>query len=227
MEKIRVLLVDDHTLFREGMKALLSRQEFIEIIGEAGSGAEGIKKTLELDPDVVLMDLNMPDITGVEALKKILEAKPHMRVLILTVSEDDEDLFNAVRAGAMGYLLKNVESERLISSVQQVAQGEATVSGALTDKIFSEFRAMSSGSRLKDRASPGDILSKREKEILIHISKGESNKEIAHSLFIAESTVKIHVQNILRKLNLNSRVQAAVYAVEQGLASPEDSSSSS
>ena len=220
MERIRVLLVDDHTLFREGMKALLDRQDSFEIVGEAGSGSEGVTKALELTPDVILMDLNMPDMTGLEALKEILSKRPDAKVLILTVSEDDEDLFNAVRAGAMGYLLKNVESERLVSSVRQVARGEATVSGALTDKIFSEFRAMSTERGMQPVATPKDLLSKREKEILIHISQGESNKEIAGKLFIAESTVKIHVQSILKKLNLNSRVRAAVYAIEQGLVPP-------
>lgn len=221
MDRIKVLLVDDHTLFRDGMKALLSRQESVEIIGEAGNGADGIKKALELSPDVVLMDLNMPDMTGIEAIRKILEVKPDTKILMLTVSEDDEDLFNAVRAGAMGYLLKNVESERLVSSVQQVARGEATVSAALTDRIFAEFRAMSARAQKSERETQKDLLSNREKEILTHISRGESNKEIANVLCIAESTVKIHVQNILKKLNLTSRVQAAVYAVEQSLVPPK------
>lgn len=219
MDRIKVLLVDDHTLFRDGMKALLGRQESVEIIGEAGCGAEGIKKALELSPDVVLMDMNMPDMTGIEAMRKILEVRPDTKILMLTVSEDDEDLFNAVRAGAMGYLLKNVESERLVSSVQQVARGEATVSAALTDRIFAEFRAMSARTQKSDTQK--DLLSNREKEILAHISRGKSNKEIASVLCIAESTVKIHVQNILKKLNLSSRVQAAVYAVEQSLVSPK------
>ena len=223
MERIKVLLVDDHTLFRDGMKALLSRQESVEIIGEAGNGTEGIKKALELSPDVVLMDLNMPDMTGIEAIRKILEVKPDTKILMLTVSEDDEDLFNAVRAGAMGYLLKNVESERLVSSVQQVARGEATVSAALTDRIFAEFRAMSARAQKNESETQKDLLSNREKEILSHISRGESNKEIANVLCIAESTVKIHVQNILKKLNLTSRVQAAVYAVERSLVSPKKS----
>jgi two-component system nitrate/nitrite response regulator NarL len=223
MERIKVLLVDDHTLFRDGMKALLSRQDSVEIIGEAGNGTEGIKKALELSPDVVLMDLNMPDMTGIEAIRKILEVRPDTKILMLTVSEDDEDLFNAVRAGAMGYLLKNVESERLVSSVQQVARGEATVSAALTDRIFAEFRAMSARAQKNESETRKDLLSTREKEILTHISRGESNKEIANVLCIAESTVKIHVQNILKKLNLTSRVQAAVYAVEKSLVSPRKS----
>jgi two-component system nitrate/nitrite response regulator NarL len=219
MDKTRILIVDDHTLFREGMKALLSRQESVEIIGEASNGKEGIEKAISLSPDVVLMDLNMPDMTGIEAVGHILKVKPDTKILMLTVSEDDEDLFRAVRAGAMGYLLKNVDSERLVSSVHQVARGEATVSAALTDKIFAEFRAMSSRGEEKEASPQKDLLSKRENEILVHVSQGESNKEIANALHIAESTVKIHVQNILRKLKLSSRVQAAVYAVEKNMGS--------
>ncbi len=217
MDKTRILIVDDHTLFREGMKALLSRQESVEIIGEASNGKEGIEKAISLSPDVVLMDLNMPDMTGIEAVGHILKVKPDTKILMLTVSEDDEDLFSAVKAGAMGYLLKNVDAERLVSSVHQVARGEATVSAALTDKIFAEFRAMSSRGEEKEASPQKDLLSKRENEILVHVSQGESNKEIANALHIAESTVKIHVQNILRKLKLSSRVQAAVYAVEKNM----------
>jgi two-component system nitrate/nitrite response regulator NarL len=221
MDKTRILIVDDHTLFREGMKALLSRQESVEIIGEASNGKEGIEKAISLSPDVVLMDLNMPDMTGIEAVGHILKVKPDTKILMLTVSEDDEDLFRAVRAGAMGYLLKNVDSEHLVSSVHQVARGEATVSAALTDKIFAEFRAMSSRGEEKEASPQKDLLSKRENEILVHVSQGESNKEIANALHIAESTVKIHVQNILRKLKLSSRVQAAVYAVEKNMGSKQ------
>lgn len=217
METIRVLIIDDHTLFREGLKALLKRKESVEIIGEAGNGKEGVEKAIELTPDVVLMDLNLPDISGIEAIRLILEKRPETKIVMLTVSEDDEDLFNAVRAGAMGYLLKNVEPDRLVSSVHKVAKGEATVSASLTDRIFAEFRTMSSERQSQPQESPKDLLSNREREILIHISQGESNKEIANLLNIAESTVKIHVQNILKKLNLNSRVQAAVFAIEQGL----------
>ncbi len=219
METIRVIIIDDHTLFREGLKALLERQESIEVIGEAGNGMDGIDMALELMPDVILMDLNMPDISGIEAIKKILKVEPETKIVMLTVSEDDEDLFNAVRAGAMGYLLKNVEPERLTRSVHQVARGEAAVSAVQTDRIFAEFRSMSTDRKKEQKKSTKDLLSKREKEILIHVSQGESNKEIGKLLCIAESTVKIHVQNILKKLNLSSRVQAAVYAVENDMAS--------
>ncbi len=216
MDKIKVLIIDDHTLFREGLKALLNRQESIEVVGEAGTGREGIEKAVSLRPDVILLDIKMPDIGGLETLRRIMDRKPDARVLMLTISENDEDLFDAVRAGARGYLLKNIETDRLVYSIHQVLRGEAAVSGSLTERIFAEFRSMSS--RRYDKQSIREVLSNREREILIHITNGESNKEIANNLNIAESTVKIHVQNILKKLNVTSRVQAAVYAIEQGLA---------
>ena len=216
MGKIKVLIVDDHTLFREGLKSLLERRETLEIIGEAANGEDGVSKAIDLKPDVVLMDLNLPDISGIDAIKMILKSVPGTKIIMLTVSEDDEDLFNAVRAGAMGYLLKNIDPDRLVSSVGQVARGEAAVSASLTDRIFAEFRSMSKNEGAKKTATK-ELLSKREKEILIHVSRGESNKEIGSALSIAESTVKIHVQNVLKKLNLTSRVQAAVYAVEKNL----------
>lgn len=218
MEKIKAIIVDDHTLFREGLKALLKRQDVVEIVGEAGDGVEGVKKALDLKPDVVLMDLNLPGISGIEAIKRIMAERPETRILMLTVSEDDEDLFEAVRAGAMGYLLKNVDPDRLVDSVRQVSRGETTVSAPMADRIFAEFRAMSKDRGKGAEQDKKDSLSKREKEILSCISEGLSNKEIGNMLNIAESTVKIHVQNILKKLNLNSRVQAAVFAVEHDLA---------
>lgn len=220
MERIKVLLIDDHTLFREGLKALLLRQGSIEVVGEAGSGVEGIKKAIELKPDVVLLDLKMPDMTGIEVLRLILERNPDTRVICLTVSQDDEDLFSAVRAGAKGYLLKDIETDCLVASIHQVARGEVALSGSLGERIFSEFRAISSTRRGDDSIKGG--LSSREMEVLLHIARGESNKEIASSLNIAESTVKIHVQNILKKLNVTSRVQAAVYAIGQGLVPAKD-----
>ncbi len=217
MKRIKIFIIDDHTLFREGLKALLTRQEGIDVIGEAGGGIEGVNKVLDLKPDVVLMDIKMPDMTGLDALRLIMESRPETKVIILTVSEDDEDLFAAVRAGAKGYLLKNVEADKLISSIHQVARGEAALSGRLAERIFAEFREMATG--VKVEKPPKDILSNREKEILLHLTNGKSNKEIANILDIAESTVKIHVQNIMRKLNVTSRVQAAVYALEHGLVS--------
>ena len=204
---IRVLLIDDHTLFRSGVKALLSRQSEFEVVGEAADGAEGVKRALALQPDVVLLDLNMPGLSGIEALGLILQDQPALAVVMLTVSEDAEDLTAALQKGARGYLLKNIDAEFLKRAILRAAAGESVMSEAMTTKLMQQFRAGESG-----RLTP------REREILGHLACGESNKEIARDLDLAESTVKIHVQNILKKLNLSSRVQAAVYAVEHGLA---------
>lgn len=215
MKKITLLLIDDHALFREGLRALFSRQDDIEIIGEAGGGKEGIQKAIELMPDVVLMDLKMPDMTGLEALCEIIGKRPQTKVIILTVSEDDEDLFTALRYGACGYLLKTVEVEKLLSCIYEVARGGACLTERLTGKIMKEFREISS--KRADSGSKKEPLTKREMEILLYITRGKSNKEIAAILNIAESTVKIHVQNMLKKLNLTSRVEAAVYAMKHRL----------
>ncbi|MBI4848559.1 MAG: response regulator transcription factor [Nitrospirae bacterium] len=215
VKKITVLLIDDHALFREGLRALLSRQDDIEIVGEAGGGKEGIQKAIELMPDVALMDLKMPDMTGLEALCRIIEKRPQTKVIILTVSEDDEDLFTALRHGACGYLLKTVEVEKLLNSIYEVARGGACLSERLAGKIMKEFREMSSKSAIP--VSKKESLTSREMEILSCITRGKSNKEIATILNIAESTVKIHVQNMLKKLNLASRVEAAVYAMKHKL----------
>jgi two-component system nitrate/nitrite response regulator NarL len=221
MKPIRVLIVDDHTLFRSGIKLLLQRQEGFEVVGEAGDGLEGVKRAKQLAPDVVLLDLHMPGITGREAVKLINEEAPGTRVVMLTVSEDAEDLVDCLRAGAAGYLLKNIETEFLIDAIQRAARGESVMSPQMTGKLVQELR------QPKETAAPAteaerEKLSPREKEIITLLAKGASNKEVARALNVAESTVKIHVQNILKKLNLSSRVQAAVYAVEHGLAQKED-----
>jgi two-component system nitrate/nitrite response regulator NarL len=219
---LRILLVDDHTLFRSGVKALLARQADFEVVGEASDGLEGVKRAKELHPDLVLMDLDMPGISGREALKMLLEELPDMPVLMLTVSEASEDLLGTLQSGAKGYLLKNIDAEYFVDSIRRVARGEAVVAPQMTGKLVAGLKG---GSR-EAPASPADKdkLSAREREILALLARGASNKEIAREFVLAESTVKIHVQNILRKLNLTSRVQAAVYAVESGIAprkSPE------
>ncbi|MHB9118207.1 MAG: response regulator [Burkholderiales bacterium] len=218
---IRVLLVDDHTLFRSGIKSLLSRHEEFEVVGEAGDGLEGIKRAKSLQPDVALLDLHMPGIGGREAVKVLAEEVPECNVLMLTVSEDADDLIEAIRAGARGYLLKNIETEFLLEAIRAAARGEAVVSPQMTGKLLLGVRGMG-----KEGASAGDEkekLSPREREIITLLAKGESNKEMARTLNVAESTVKIHVQNILKKLHLNSRVQAAVYAVEHGFSQKDES----
>jgi two-component system nitrate/nitrite response regulator NarL len=211
---IRILIVDDHTLFRSGIKALLQRQEDFEVVGEAGDGLEGLKRAKSLQPDVVLLDLHMPGIGGREAVKLLSEEVPACNVLLLTVSEDAEDLIETIRAGARGYLLKNIETDFLLNAIRSAARGESVVSPQMTGKLMM-------GVRMGKDAVPGEDdkekLSPREKDIIALLAKGVSNKEMAHTLNVAESTIKIHVQNILKKLHLTSRVQAAVYAVEHGL----------
>ncbi|HXZ50348.1 MAG TPA: response regulator [Usitatibacter sp.] len=210
-EPIRVVVIDDHTLFRRGLTALLGREPGFAVVGEAADGFEGIRVAAASRPDVVLLDLNMPGISGVEALQAIRKEAPGAHVVMLTVSEDAEDLLAALRAGADGYLLKNIDSEFLVESIRRAAEGESVVSSEMTGKLVKGVRA-------GPAAAPADGLSPREREILAHLARGSSNKEVARALELAESTVKIHVQHILRKLNLSSRVQAAVWAIEHGVA---------
>jgi two-component system nitrate/nitrite response regulator NarL len=212
-EKIRVLLVDDHTLFRSGVKSLLQRTEDFEVVGEAGDGLEGIKRVRSLKPDVALIDLHMPGVSGLEAVKVIVEEMPEVKVLMLTVSEDAQDLIDALRSGASGYLLKNIETDALLAGIRGAANGESIVSPQMTSKLIQ-------GVRDQPRADPVGVersrFSPRERDIMSSLALGESNKEIARKLDLAESTVKIHVQNIFKKLNMSSRVQVALYAVEHG-----------
>lgn len=212
MGVIRVLLVDDHALFRGGVKSLLQREDDFEVVGEAPDSLEGVKRAAALRPDVVLLDLHMPGLSGKDAVKLFLEAAPGSRVVMLTVSEDGGDLVDALRAGASGYLLKNIETGTLLDALRRAADGDSVVSAQMTGKLV---RGLQAEMPPVDKAG----LSPREREILAHLAKGASNKEIARTLDLAESTVKIHVQHILRKLELSSRVQAAIYAIENGLAS--------
>lgn len=215
--KIRILLVDDHNLFRSGVKALLSRQPDFEVVGEAADGLEGYKRAKQLHPDVVLLDLDMPGISGREAVRMMTEELPQVNVLMLTVSESAEDLVHCLRAGARGYLLKNIDADFFSDAVRRAARGEAVVAPAMTTKLVAGLQKPAHEGA-PPAAMAHDRLSPREREILTLLASGASNKEIARDLGVAESTVKIHVQGILRKLNLTSRVQAAVYAVESGIA---------
>jgi two-component system nitrate/nitrite response regulator NarL len=213
---IRLLVVDDHNLFRRGLIALLSQHAGFQVVGEAGDAAEAQRRAADLQPDVILLDNHLPGARGVDALPGMREAAPHSRILMLTVSEDEDDLAAALRHGAHGYLLKTTECEELFSAIERCLRGESVLSPAMTAKLVSVFR----GSVREVPAAPpteADALSPRELEVLGELSRGASNKEIARVLSIAEATVKIHVQNILRKLNLSSRVQAAVFASERGL----------
>lgn len=216
---IRILLIDDHTLFRSGIRALLQRQADFEIVDEAADGVEGIKRAKQHRPDVILLDLNMPGLSGLEALQLLVEDLPDSAVIVLTVSEEAEELATALRSGARGYLLKNIETEALTNAIRRAAAGEPVISEGMTAKLVQQFRTPSAPSVPASPArSPDNApLTARERDIVQGLVRGESNKEIARELGVAESTVKIHVQNILKKLHLASRVQVAVYAVGHGL----------
>ena len=216
MKPIRILIVDDHTLLRSGIKLALQRHEGFEVVGEAGDGLEGIKRAKQLKPDVVLLDLHMPGTGGLEALRVLVEDVPETQVVMLTVSEDAEDLLETLRAGARGYLLKNIDTEFLLESIQRAARGESVMSPQMAHKLADSLRAPPKESAAVVDVNPGK-LSPREREIIVMLAHGASNKEIARVLGLSESTIKIHVQGILRKLNIAKRVQAAVYAVAHGL----------
>lgn len=220
-ETISVLLVDDHTLFRSGVRSLLQRNPRFNVVGEAADGVDGVKRALQLKPDVVLLDLNMPGMSGIETLQLMLQDRPGAAVLMLTVSEEAEDLAAALQAGARGYLLKNIDADYLTRAVERAAAGESVLAESLAGKLFAHVQR-GGAARAPAPASELDKLTPREREILACLARGESNKVIARALDLAESTVKIHVQNILKKLGLSSRVQAAVFAVEHGLQSGQE-----
>jgi two-component system nitrate/nitrite response regulator NarL len=215
MDKVRILLVDDHALFREGLARILSARKEVEIVGEAEDGLEAIRKARETTPDVIFMDVYMPKCDGVEALASIKKEMPDVKVVMLTVCEDDEKLFQAITQGAQGYLLKKMRPRRLFDMLDRVLRGEAALSPAFMAKVLKEYVNRQNG----DQSKPceREALSPRECEILKLVAGGASNGDIAEALNIAESTVKFHMRNILQKLNLENRVQAAVYAVEEGL----------
>jgi len=207
---ISVLLVDDHTLFRSGIRSLLQRHPEFSVVGEAADGFEGVKRAQQLKPQVILLDLNMPGMSGVETLQLMRQDCPDSAVVMLTVSEDAEDLSTALRAGASGYLLKNIDTDYLTRAIRRAAAGETVVAEAMTAKLVAQLQ----NGAAAPVPSELDRLTPREREILDCLARGDSNKGIARHLDLAESTVKIHVQSVLKKLKLSSRVQAAVYAVE-------------
>ncbi|MDE2298050.1 MAG: response regulator [Burkholderiales bacterium] len=221
-KKVRILVVDDHTLFRRGLTALLQRDPQFEVVGDAGDAGQAQRRAQALHPDLILLDNHLPGVNGVDALPALIEAVPGVRVLMLTVSEDEHDLAAALRGGACGYLLKTIEGDALSAAIRRAMRGESVVAEEMTGKLVAAYRdaATPQPATAPEPAAPAsrlDALSPREQEILRGIARGHGNKEIARTLGIAETTVKIHVQHILRKLDVSSRVHAAVMAVAHGL----------
>ncbi|HHZ20462.1 MAG TPA: response regulator transcription factor [Firmicutes bacterium] len=213
---IRILLADDHELLRQGLIKLLSIEPDFEVVGEAKNGQEALELALKLQPDVVLMDVNMPALNGIEATKRLREVNPAIRILALTVCTDDQYVHEIIRAGATGYVLKDVDSATLFEAIRVVAEGEAYIQPSLLVRLLDEFKIWR-GKEI-NQFTPEELgLTEREMEIVQLISQGENNKTIAEKLFISEKTVKNHVSSILRKLDLTDRTQLAVYALKKGL----------
>jgi DNA-binding NarL/FixJ family response regulator len=213
-EPIRVLVVDDQELFRRGLTMLLSVEHDIEVVGEAGDGVEGTNLAASAAPDVVLLDIRMPKRSGIEACVAIKEVVPSAKIIMLTVSDEEADLYEAVKSGASGYLLKDSSIEEVAQAVRVVADGQSLISPSMAVKLIDEFKQMSRPER--DQV-PGLRLTDRELEVLRLVAKGLNNREIAKQLFISENTVKNHVRNILEKLQLHSRMEAVRYAVREKL----------
>ena len=214
---IRILLVDDQCLFREGLETLLSVHRDIEVVGQASNGQEAVEVAAQVQPDVVLMDVRMPFLNGVRATRRLKRALPRCRVIVLTTFDDDEYVFDALRAGAAGYLLKDVPAARLVEAIRATARGESILEPTVAAKVIAEFTRVSSllpSAQMEQLVEP---LSERELEILALIARGARNREIADRLFIAEGTVKNHVTHILGKLDVRDRTQAALKAKELGL----------
>ncbi len=215
-KKIRILIADDHAIVRKGIRALLSTEPDIEVIGEAGNGAEAVALAQKMSPDVILMDLVMPKVDGIEATRQISEQQPGARILVLTSFAADDKVFPAIKAGALGYLLKDSGPDALVQAIHQVQRGEPSLEPSIARKVLTELSAP------PKKPLTADPLTERELDILRLVAQGRSNKEIAEQLVIAEMTVRTHVSNILGKLHLASRTQAALYALREGLASLED-----
>jgi DNA-binding NarL/FixJ family response regulator len=215
MKRIKVLIADDHTMFREGLRQILERQSDMIVVGEAKDGFEAVEKVKSLAPDIVLMDIGMPLLDGVSATRLITEKNPDVGIIILTMYRRDEYVFEAIKAGARGYLLKDSRSKRLIETIREVYRGEASLDPKMAARVLEEFR------RLAEEAKPKAFaeLTERQVEILRLVAQGASNKEIAQKLFLSEKTVKNNLTIIFQKLYVNSRTQAAIYALREGLVS--------
>lgn len=214
-EPIRVLIVDDHALLRRGLEIVLSQEPDIEVVGEAADGSEAVEKISVLLPDVVLLDVKMPGAGGIEAAATIKTVAPSTHILMLTMSDEEGDLYAAIKAGATGYLLKDVPPHELAGSIRAVADGQSFLSPAMANKLLSEFTALARHGEQRVEQVPTPKLTDRELEVLRLIATGANNNKIAKTLFISENTVKNHVRNILEKLQLHSRMAAVMYAVRE------------
>jgi len=221
MSKIRVLLADDHSLFREGLRIILDAQPDFEVVGEAGDGLEVVVKAQELEPDLIVMDVTMPGCDGVEATQQIMAQFPDMTIVMLTIRDEDEKLFEAIKSGARGFLLKSIRSRELVSLLRGAVQGEAAITPALGGRMLEEFRRLAQGG---GRTQPGEdstVLTRRELDVLSLVAQGATDKEVADELSVSVHTVKSHMRNILSKLHMSHRREAAVYALREGLISPK------
>jgi len=216
MSVIRIMIVDDHPLTRQGLRQVLSLEDDLVVVGEAQHGDEVLAKADALKPDVILMDINLPGKNGIELTAELKEKAPLVNILALTVDNDQHHVHKIIKAGALGYILKDVEPDTLVEAIKAVARGDAYIQPCLLSRLLSEFRQLMN---VEPQATPPEELglTQREKEIVNYIARGESNREIAERLFISEKTVKNHVSSILRKMALGDRTQVAVYAYRKGL----------
>ncbi|MBA2575349.1 MAG: response regulator transcription factor [Euzebyaceae bacterium] len=215
-EAIRVIVADDHALFRRGLEMVLESEPDIEVVAEANNGNEVIALAEQHMPDLVLMDVRMPGKGGIDAAQAIKDAVPHTKILMLTISDEEEDLYDAIKAGASGYLLKEISIEEVASAIRSVHAGQSLISPSMASKLLNEFAAMARKDEEKQQM-PAPRLTVREMEVLTLVAQGLNNRDIAKQLFISENTVKNHVRNILEKLHLHSRMEAVVYAVREKL----------
>jgi len=213
-EPIRVLVVDDHVLFRRGLQMVLAQEPDIDLIGEAGDGAQAVSQAADLLPDVVLLDIRMPKRSGIEACAGIKEVVPSSRILMLTISDEEADLYDAIKAGASGYLLKEISTDEVSAAIRAVAGGQSLISPSMASKLLHEFASMIK-TRDEREQVPAPRLTDREMEVLRLVARGMNNREIAKELYISENTVKNHIRKILEKLQLHSRMEAVVYAVRE------------
>ena len=217
MTAIRVLVADDHTLFRDGLSAILMTVSDIDVVGEAGTGREAVTQVKTLAPDVVLMDINMPDLNGIEATQQLLAVKPETGVIMLTMLEDNDSLFAAMCAGARGYILKGADKAEVLKTIRAVADGEALFGPAIAGRLTSFFQNSGSVAQQNEGVDPFPDLTEREREVLERIARGENNQEIARQLYISGKTVSNYISNIFNKLHVSDRAQAIVKARQAGL----------